>query len=52
MHLFILGICGTFMAGIAALAREMGHEVRPLGVGSDLGLFRNASQALCDRYRD
>jgi len=23
-----------------------------VGVGSDLGLFRNASQALCDRYRD
>ena len=23
-----------------------------VGVGSDLGLFRNASQALCDRYRE
>ena len=27
MHLHILGICGTFMAGIAALARELGHRV-------------------------
>ncbi|MDP3293422.1 MAG: Mur ligase domain-containing protein, partial [Nevskia sp.] len=27
MHLHILGICGTFMAGIAALAREAGHQV-------------------------
>ena len=31
MHLHILGICGTFMAGIAALAREAGHTV----TGSD-----------------
>ncbi len=31
MHLHILGICGTFMAGIAALAREAGHRV----TGSD-----------------
>jgi 2-dehydro-3-deoxyglucarate aldolase len=23
-----------------------------IGVGSDLGLFRNATQALCDKYRD
>ena len=27
MHVHILGICGTFMGGIAALAREAGHEV-------------------------
>lgn len=27
MHLHILGICGTFMGGIAALARELGHTV-------------------------
>ena len=25
MHIHILGICGTFMGGIAALAREAGH---------------------------
>src|SRR6202008_7517 len=31
MHLHILGICGTFMAGIAALAREAGHRVTGSG---------------------
>ena len=27
MHIHILGICGTFMGGLAALARESGHTV-------------------------
>ena len=27
MHIHILGVCGTFMGGLAALARELGHEV-------------------------
>ena len=27
MHIHILGICGTFMGGLAALARESGHQV-------------------------
>lgn len=27
MHIHILGICGTFMGGIAVLARESGHRV-------------------------
>lgn len=27
MHIHILGICGTFMGGIAAIARESGHRV-------------------------
>lgn len=27
MHIHILGICGTFMAGLALLAREAGHTV-------------------------
>ncbi len=27
MHIHILGICGTFMGGLAALARAAGHEV-------------------------
>lgn len=27
MHIHILGICGTFMGGIAAIARESGHMV-------------------------
>ncbi len=34
MHLHILGICGTFMGGIAALARESGHTVT--GCDSDV----------------
>jgi len=35
MHLHILGICGTFMGGIAALARAAGHRV----TGSDKGVY-------------
>ncbi|MCC5880266.1 MAG: UDP-N-acetylmuramate:L-alanyl-gamma-D-glutamyl-meso-diaminopimelate ligase [Idiomarina sp.] len=31
MHIHILGICGTFMGGIAAIARQLGHTV----TGSD-----------------
>src|SRR5205814_9119685 len=27
MHLHILGICGTFMGGLAKIARERGHFV-------------------------
>ena len=27
MHIHILGICGTFMGGVAALAKESGHRV-------------------------
>jgi UDP-N-acetylmuramate: L-alanyl-gamma-D-glutamyl-meso-diaminopimelate ligase len=27
MHLHIVGICGTFMGGLAAIAREAGHRV-------------------------
>nr|VFK18091.1 MAG: UDP-N-acetylmuramate: L-alanyl-gamma-D-glutamyl-meso-diaminopimelate ligase [Candidatus Kentron sp. LPFa] len=35
MHLHILGICGTFMAGVAILARQLGHEV----TGQDAGAY-------------
>jgi UDP-N-acetylmuramate: L-alanyl-gamma-D-glutamyl-meso-diaminopimelate ligase len=35
VHLHILGICGTFMGGIAALARAAGHTV----TGSDQGVY-------------
>ena len=31
MHIHILGVCGTFMGGIALLARSLGHKV----TGSD-----------------
>ncbi|NCA25192.1 MAG: hypothetical protein EBS91_11510, partial [Betaproteobacteria bacterium] len=27
MHIHILGICGTFMGGIAAIAKQAGHTV-------------------------
>ncbi|WP_272977654.1 Mur ligase domain-containing protein, partial [Idiomarina baltica] len=31
MHIHIIGVCGTFMGGIARLAIELGHQV----TGSD-----------------
>ena len=31
MHIHILGVCGTFMGGLAQIARALGHEV----TGSD-----------------
>jgi UDP-N-acetylmuramate: L-alanyl-gamma-D-glutamyl-meso-diaminopimelate ligase len=42
MHLHILGICGTFMGGIALLARAMGHEVS----GSDANVYPPMSSQL------
>ena len=27
MHIHIIGICGTFMAGLAVLAKELGFKV-------------------------
>ncbi len=42
MKLHILGICGTFMGGIAALARELGHEVG----GSDANVYPPMSDQL------
>jgi UDP-N-acetylmuramate: L-alanyl-gamma-D-glutamyl-meso-diaminopimelate ligase len=42
MHVHILGICGTFMGGIAALAREMGHTVE----GSDQNVYPPMSTQL------
>ena len=27
MHIYILGICGTFMAGVALLAKQKGLDV-------------------------
>jgi UDP-N-acetylmuramate: L-alanyl-gamma-D-glutamyl-meso-diaminopimelate ligase len=42
MHVHILGICGTFMAGIAAIAREAGHHV----TGSDRGVYPPMSDQL------
>src|SRR5699024_10244855 len=42
MRLHILGICGTFMGGLAALARELGHEVE----GSDANVYPPMSTQL------
>ena len=42
MKLHILGIAGTFMGGVAALARELGHEVE----GSDANIYPPMSDQL------
>jgi UDP-N-acetylmuramate: L-alanyl-gamma-D-glutamyl-meso-diaminopimelate ligase len=42
MHVHILGICGTFMGGIAAIARAAGHRV----TGSDRNVYPPMSTQL------
>ncbi len=42
MKLHILGICGTFMGGVAALARELGHDVE----GTDQAVYPPMSTQL------
>lgn len=42
MHIHILGICGTFMGGLALLARELGHQVS----GSDQNVYPPMSTQL------
>jgi UDP-N-acetylmuramate: L-alanyl-gamma-D-glutamyl-meso-diaminopimelate ligase len=42
MRIHILGICGTFMGGVALLARELGHEV----AGSDRSVYPPMSEQL------
>lgn len=42
MHIHILGICGTFMGGIAALAQEAGHRV----TGCDANVYPPMSTQL------
>src|SRR6185312_5971762 len=42
MHVHILGVCGTFMGGIAALARASGHRV----TGSDQSVYPPMSDQL------
>jgi len=42
MHIHILGICGTFMGGIAAIARQAGHEV----TGCDANVYPPMSTQL------
>jgi len=42
MHIHILGICGTFMAGVAAIARAAGHRV----TGADQNVYPPMSHQL------
>jgi UDP-N-acetylmuramate: L-alanyl-gamma-D-glutamyl-meso-diaminopimelate ligase len=42
MKIFVAGICGTFMAGLAVLAREAGHAVR----GCDVNVYPPMSEQL------
>ncbi|WP_024298247.1 UDP-N-acetylmuramate:L-alanyl-gamma-D-glutamyl-meso-diaminopimelate ligase [Methylomicrobium lacus] len=42
MHIHILGICGTFMGGLAVIARQMGHQV----TGSDHNVYPPMSTQL------
>ena len=42
MHIHILGICGTFMGGIAQIAKQAGHEVS----GSDVNVYPPMSTQL------
>lgn len=42
MHIHILGVCGTFMGGVAMLAKEQGHHVS----GSDQNIYPPMSDAL------
>ncbi|WP_414829331.1 UDP-N-acetylmuramate:L-alanyl-gamma-D-glutamyl-meso-diaminopimelate ligase [Alteromonas sp. H39] len=42
MHVHILGICGSFMGGIAAIAKSLGHKV----TGSDTNVYPPMSTQL------
>ena len=42
MHIHIMGICGTFMGGLAIIARQLGHEV----TGSDQNVYPPMSTQL------
>jgi UDP-N-acetylmuramate: L-alanyl-gamma-D-glutamyl-meso-diaminopimelate ligase len=44
MHIHILGICGTFMGGVAALARAAGHRV----TGCDANVYPPMSTQLAN----
>ncbi len=45
MHVHILGICGTFMGGLALIARSLGHEV----TGSDANVYPPMSTQLAEQ---
>ncbi len=45
MHIHILGICGTFMGGVALLARQLGYKV----TGSDTNVYPPMSTQLYEQ---
>jgi UDP-N-acetylmuramate: L-alanyl-gamma-D-glutamyl-meso-diaminopimelate ligase len=45
LHIHILGICGTFMGGLALIARELGHTVS----GSDQNVYPPMSTQLAEQ---
>ena len=45
MHIHILGICGTFMGGLAVIARQQGHQVS----GSDQNVYPPMSTQLAEQ---
>jgi len=45
MHLHILGVCGTFMGGLALIARSAGHKV----TGCDAGVYPPMSTQLAEQ---
>ena len=57
MKLHILGIAGTFMGGVAALARELGHEVEgraddsPESVRTRLKVYDDQTAPVIEYYR-
>jgi len=48
MHIHILGICGTFMGGLAILARQLGHQV----TGSDSNVYPPMSTQLARIFHE
>ncbi|MGB6242276.1 MAG: UDP-N-acetylmuramate:L-alanyl-gamma-D-glutamyl-meso-diaminopimelate ligase [Castellaniella sp.] len=48
MHVHILGICGTFMGGLALIARSAGHQV----TGCDAGVYPPMSTQLREQGID
>ena len=48
MHIYILGIAGTFMSGIALLAKQLGHQVS----GMDANIYPPISEQLVENNID
>jgi len=45
MHIHVLGVCGTFMGGVAVLARQAGHRV----TGCDANVYPPMSTQLAEQ---